>query len=226
VKQNGIKIGAYSSTILLVVLFLSMKEDVIYKSFVGILLLVLWLISLGLIFVSTLQFDSEQIQNGDKHIEKPVVLFLLLNMLTLLLSIIKGLSYWGFVGWFSLWSLSTLMGFLVVLFLLSYFMNYVIIEEDSLRYQYVGFSKTKTVHYKDIDRITFGGLMNTIKLHTKDGWYLIDITLKNADKIINDIYKNTTSDIHELAFLKLERYYKLFGLNKNLTYLEFFTQKD
>jgi len=221
-KQQWMKTSSYVVTMIVAIVVLVISDEAIYTSFVGILLMFLWLISLGLIMHSTVVFEGIDIKMGEKHKEKPLVLFLLINALVLVLFLIKALPYLGIDGWVSMWSLAALMVFLVVVVIVSYFYNYVSLGEDSLTYRYSGFSKTKTIHYKDIERISFGGLMNTFKLYTKHSLILVDITLKNADRILNEIYTHTTKEIHEQAFLKLARYYKLFGARSNVELLDFY----
>lgn len=223
-KLSIFKLSAYVSTSILLVLFFVIQKDDVFHSIIGLFVGLLWVYSLVSIMRSMLLFDDVKIQKGYKHTEKTLALFLLVNVGIFVAYLLYYLSFSSMVNWVSVWILTGLLMFVVVVTILSFFMNYVVVDEKTITYLYVGFSKNKTIQFDEIMMIRFGGLMNTFKLRTKDTWVLIDVTLKNADAILNAIYRNTSYEIHKQAFQQLKRYYTLFGVKRNLEYLDFFKE--
>jgi len=214
-------------SVLIVIGFFFIKEDVIFESiFLMILGVVAFSAGIATNLYAIIELDDYKIIKGNKQKEKVHTLSFSILVFFFVLSIIYFIDYFFVVSFLSFLILYALMAFIIVVGLVQYFIDYIIINNDGFESRYLINLKKVDIKYDDIKEIRFGSLMNVITVKTESKTAYIDVTIKGVEVLLNELTARTPIEIHKDAFEGLRKYYKSYLFTKNLLLLRYFDDEE
>ena len=223
--MSKLKVLSILSTVVLLVGYFIVTEEQLFSSALGILMVLVYMVSLITSYLSILKYDSVKIAKGQKHREKLMGIVVLIDSLMFLVLTLYFADYYFTVAIFNVYLIIGTLLFIVGYFVMAYLFDYVILEEGGLSANYFLSLRTTHIKYDDIVSMSFGVLMNNIRIKTKDKTHFIDISLVNGDAVLNELFKLTSDNIHQETFAKVGQYFSFFGVKSNLEYLDYFKEK-
>ncbi len=219
------KILSVVFTMMMMILYYFVPEEVLFGSFWGILIVIGYIVAVLATNHAIAEYDDRVIEMGKKHKEKLISINLLILYMMFIVIILYFVDYVSTVHWLMLYFVIGCLLFLILYFILAFIFDYVILEEDGFTSNYFIKMRKVNIKYKDIESIRFGSLMNTFIIRTKDKTAIVDVALINSNKFLNEISRNTSRQIHQDAFMGLEKHFKAIHILDNKNKLRFFDKK-
>lgn len=118
--------------------------------------------------------------------------------------------------------LYVLIGALGLYMIISYIIDYVKINEDSIEGRYITQWKKTEIRFDEITEVKFSSLLNNLVLISKDKKLYVDVALVDSKLVLNTLTERLDKELLKDAFADLESYYKAFLVKENIEELTYF----
>lgn len=221
-----LKLISIVSTIVLLVSYFSVSEEQLFSSYIGVVMILIYLTSFISSFYIILIYGSKKINKGQKHRENIFGIVIMLDSLMFLVLTLYFADFFFNVPTINVFIVIGALLFVLLYFILAYIFDYVVVEDDGLTISYFMSLKSTHVKYEHIQSISFGVLMNNFRIKTSNKTHFIDVSLINADEVLNNLSQNTSPEVHKDAFISLGKYFRFFRLKCNIDKLNYFKEKN
>lgn len=104
----------------------------------------------------------------------------------------------------------------------SYFLDYVVVTEESIIGSYIIQPKRVEIPFAEITKIEFSNRLNSLVILSETKKIYLDITLTDVKAVINVLTEKLDKEVIEEAFKKMGEYFKLMRVYSNILELNFF----